>query len=71
MSIPAGLVVVAGWNVVDKTGAVGFCMTVYANSCSDQCTARGRCLAEMSYSFTMQTALSQSVGLPDTWTHSL
>ena len=53
MSIPTGLVVVAGWNVIDKPGAMNFCMTVYAHSCSDQCTARARWLAEVSSSVTM------------------
>jgi len=53
MLIPAGLVVVAGWNVTDKTGTMNFCMTVYAVSCSDQCTARARWLTEVSSSVTM------------------
>jgi hypothetical protein len=53
MSIPTGFVVVAGWNVIDKTGAMNVCMTVYANSCSDQCTARARWLTEVSSSITM------------------
>ena len=53
MSIPTGLVAVAGWNVIDKAGAMNFCMTVYANACSYQCTAHARWLTEVSSSVTM------------------